>query len=108
MVGNGLNIKKIAMNGCGSTGGGMAQLFAEKGIHVSLSDPSEQAMDAAIKAAKTSNIPENMISKHTDYESLCKKSRRNQSLRVESAPWISWRQRVGRVDAVFGKGRCDY
>ena len=35
-------------------GGGMALLFAEVGVHVSLSDPSEQAMDAVIKKAEKS------------------------------------------------------
>ena len=35
-------------------GGGMALLFAEVGVHVSLSDPSEQAMDAVIEKAEKS------------------------------------------------------
>jgi 6-phosphogluconate dehydrogenase len=35
-------------------GGGMALLFAEDGVHVSLSDPSEEAMDAVIEKAKKS------------------------------------------------------
>jgi 6-phosphogluconate dehydrogenase len=42
----------IAMIGCGSMGGGMALLFAEDGVNVSLSDPSEQAMDAVIEKAE--------------------------------------------------------
>jgi 6-phosphogluconate dehydrogenase len=42
------------MIGCGSMGGGMALLFAEVGVHVSLSDPSEQAMDAVIEKAEKS------------------------------------------------------
>jgi 6-phosphogluconate dehydrogenase len=42
------------MIGCGSMGGGMALLFAEDGVHVSLSDPSEEAMDAVIEKAKKS------------------------------------------------------
>ena len=33
-------------------GGGMALLFAEDGVNVSLSDPSEQAMDAVINKAE--------------------------------------------------------
>jgi len=44
----------IAMIGCGSMGGGMALLFAEDGVHVSLSDPSEEAMDAVIEKAEKS------------------------------------------------------
>jgi 6-phosphogluconate dehydrogenase len=35
-------------------GGGMALLFAEDGVHVSLSDPSEEAMDAVIGKANKS------------------------------------------------------
>jgi 6-phosphogluconate dehydrogenase len=42
------------MIGCGSMGGGMALLFAEDGVHVSLSDPSEEAMDAVITKAEKS------------------------------------------------------
>ena len=41
------------MIGCGSMGGGMALLFAEDGVHVNLSDPSEEAMDAVIEKAET-------------------------------------------------------
>lgn len=33
-------------------GGGMALLFAEIGVHVSLSDPAEKAMDAVIQKAE--------------------------------------------------------
>lgn len=40
------------MIGCGSMGGGMALLFAEDGVHVSLSDPAEEAMDSIIKKAQ--------------------------------------------------------
>lgn len=46
---------QIAMIGCGSMGGGMALLFAEVGVRVSLSDPSEEAMDAVIDKANKSN-----------------------------------------------------
>jgi 6-phosphogluconate dehydrogenase len=35
-------------------GGGMALLFAEDGVHVSLSDPSEEVMDAVIEKAEKS------------------------------------------------------
>lgn len=40
------------MIGCGSMGGGMAMLFAEIGVHVSLSDPSEETMDAVMQKAE--------------------------------------------------------
>jgi 6-phosphogluconate dehydrogenase len=40
------------MIGCGSMGGGLALLFAENGIHVSLSDPSEENMDSVIDRAE--------------------------------------------------------
>ncbi|KAK4961774.1 hypothetical protein LTR10_002265 [Elasticomyces elasticus] len=66
-----LNIKKIAMIGCGSMGGGMAQLFAENGIHVSLEDPSSDQMDIVIDSAKQAGIPADRINKHSDYKSLC-------------------------------------
>lgn len=46
---------QIAMIGCGSMGGGMALLFAEVGVHVSLSDPFEEAMDAVVDKANKSN-----------------------------------------------------
>jgi 6-phosphogluconate dehydrogenase len=42
------------MIGCGSMGGGMALLFAEDGVQVGLSDPSEEAMDAVIEKAEKS------------------------------------------------------
>ncbi|KAK3634601.1 hypothetical protein LTR56_015181 [Elasticomyces elasticus] len=66
-----LNIKKIAMIGCGSMGGGMAQLFAENGIHVSLEDPSSDQMEIVIDSAKQAGIPADRFSKHSDYQSLC-------------------------------------
>ncbi|KAJ9636353.1 hypothetical protein H2199_008028 [Coniosporium tulheliwenetii] len=68
---SGLNIKKIAMIGCGSMGGGMALLFAENGIEVSLQDPSVEAMDLIIETAKKDEIPAERLKKYTDYESLC-------------------------------------
>ncbi|OAL04598.1 6-phosphogluconate dehydrogenase C-terminal domain-like protein [Phaeosphaeriaceae sp. SRC1lsM3a] len=52
-------------------GGGMALLFAEVGVHVSLSDPSEEAMDAVIDKANKSNY-NGRVQKYTDYDSLCK------------------------------------
>ncbi|KAF2840884.1 6-phosphogluconate dehydrogenase C-terminal domain-like protein [Patellaria atrata CBS 101060] len=66
-----VNINKLAMIGCGSMGGGMTLLFAEHGIHVSLQDPSEDAMDNVIKTAKDAGV-EKYVSRFNDYESLCK------------------------------------
>lgn len=68
---NTLDLKKIAMIGCGSMGGGMAQLFAENGAEVGLQDPSSEAMDNIIEAAKQSNIGDK-LKRFDDYESLCK------------------------------------
>lgn len=45
-------IKTIAMIGCGSMGGGMALLFAEHGLNVSIKDPAEEAMDKIVEEAK--------------------------------------------------------
>jgi len=64
-------IKKVAMIGAGSMGGGMALLLAEKGISVSIEDPSESTVDALIKSAEEQGI-HNKLSKHEDYEDLCK------------------------------------
>jgi len=61
----------IAMIGCGSMGGGMALLFAEDGVHVSLSDPSEEAMDAIIHKADEAGY-NGKLSKYKDYDALCK------------------------------------
>nr|POE99452.1 6-phosphogluconate dehydrogenase, decarboxylating [Quercus suber] len=66
-----MEIKKIAMIGCGSMGGGMALLFAEEGISVSLQDPSEQAMDELLAKAKEEGL-ENKIAKYSNYDALCK------------------------------------
>lgn len=66
-----MEITKIAMIGCGSMGGGMALLFAENGIDVSLQDPAEKAMDSVIAKAKEDGITAS-VTKHTNYESLCK------------------------------------
>lgn len=65
------DIKKIAMIGCGSMGGGMALLFAEKGIHVALQDPSSDAMTNVIKQGEKDGVADK-LSKHEDYEDLCK------------------------------------
>lgn len=64
-------IKKLAMIGCGSMGGGMALLFAENGCEVLLQDPSDAAMDGVIEQAKKDGVGEK-LSKYQDYESMCK------------------------------------
>ncbi|KAK4554144.1 hypothetical protein LTR86_008671 [Recurvomyces mirabilis] len=71
MASKGLDIKTIAMIGCGSMGGGMAQLFAENSYHVALEDPSQDQVQVVLDAAKASNIPSDRFSKHADYKSLC-------------------------------------
>ncbi|KAI7685121.1 6-phosphogluconate dehydrogenase C-terminal domain-like protein, partial [Hortaea werneckii] len=68
----GLDIQRIAMIGCGSMGGGMAQLFAEKGIFVGLQDPNESIMDRVLDSAAKAGIAKDRIKKYNDYESLCK------------------------------------
>jgi 6-phosphogluconate dehydrogenase len=65
-----LDVKKIAMIGCGSMGGGMAQLFAEHGMSVGLQDPSTDAMDKLIQQAKKDGGP-NELKRFDDYGSLC-------------------------------------
>lgn len=59
------------MIGCGSMGGGMALLFAEIGVHVSLSDPSDKAMDAVMQKAEQQGY-HGKVDKYKDYASLCK------------------------------------
>lgn len=49
----------------------MAMLFAEKGIHVSLQDPSKETMQGVRKQAEKEGFGERM-SIHENYESLCK------------------------------------
>ncbi|KAF2822353.1 6-phosphogluconate dehydrogenase C-terminal domain-like protein [Ophiobolus disseminans] len=49
----------------------MALLFAEDGVHVSLSDPSEEAMDAVIEKAEKSGY-NGKVKKYKHYDSLCK------------------------------------
>ncbi|SMY18616.1 unnamed protein product [Zymoseptoria tritici ST99CH_1A5] len=63
-------IKKLAMIGCGSMGGGMALLFAENGCSVCLQDPSDEAMKRVIAQAEKDNVGDK-LSKYSDYESLC-------------------------------------
>ena len=58
------------MIGCGSMGGGMALLFAEKGLKVSLQDPSSEAMNGIIFQAEELGFG-SRISAHKDYKSLC-------------------------------------
>jgi len=58
------------MIGCGSMGGGMAMLFAEKGLHVSLSDPSEDAINKIIKDAEKVNFGDR-VHKSKDYKDFC-------------------------------------
>lgn len=65
-----MGIEKIAMIGCGSMGGGMALLFAEKGLNVSLQDPSSKAMKGIKSQAEKDGVGER-ISLHEDYKSLC-------------------------------------
>lgn len=55
------------MIGCGSMGGGMALLFAENGIHVNLSDPSEDAMDTVIEKAEKAGY-NGRVKKHAGKE----------------------------------------
>lgn len=71
MAEHGLDIKKLAMIGCGSMGGGMAQLFAENDIRVSLNDPSSATMDAVRRSAARAGIPADMLHTYGDYASLC-------------------------------------
>jgi 6-phosphogluconate dehydrogenase len=65
-----LDVKKIAMIGCGSMGGGMAQLFAEHGMSVGLQDPSTDAMDKLIQKAQKDGVP-NELKRFDDYGTLC-------------------------------------
>jgi 6-phosphogluconate dehydrogenase len=58
------------MIGCGSMGGGMALLFAENHINVSLSDPSKEAMDAVISKAEEAGY-HNKVHAYKDYKPLC-------------------------------------
>ena len=48
----------------------MALLFASRGIHVLLNDPSEKTMDDLLRTAKEDDIASH-LSKHTDYDSVC-------------------------------------
>ncbi|KAL8739162.1 MAG: hypothetical protein Q9181_000191 [Wetmoreana brouardii] len=64
-------IRKLAMIGCGSMGGGMALLFAEHGVTVALNDPSEENMNQLLETAKKDGIS-NRLEKHGSYDELCK------------------------------------
>ncbi|CAK4031268.1 6-phosphogluconate dehydrogenase (decarboxylating) like [Lecanosticta acicola] len=64
-------IKKLAMIGCGSMGGGMALLFAENGCDVLLQDPSNEAMDKVLQQAEKDGVGEK-LSKYQDYASMCR------------------------------------
>ncbi|MCJ1483730.1 hypothetical protein MMC06_003898 [Schaereria dolodes] len=59
------------MIGCGSMGGGMALLFAEHGVTVSLEDPSEETVQSLIETGKKAGL-ESKLAKHQGYEELCK------------------------------------
>ena len=52
-------------------GGGMALLFAERGITVLLNDPAESTMDSLLETAEKDGL-RNRLEKHLDYDSLCK------------------------------------
>jgi len=64
------DIKKIAMIGCGSMGGGMALLFAENGLDVYLSDPSEENIKSLTKAGEEQKLA-SKLHKTEGYEELC-------------------------------------
>ena len=59
------------MIGCGSMGGGMALLFAENGIHVSLNDPSEDAVNGLLEQGNKEGFGDR-LEKRLDYQDLCK------------------------------------
>jgi len=65
-----MEIKKVAMIGAGSMGGGMALLLGENGISVSIQDPSSETVDQLIKSAEEQGI-HGKLSKHDDYKELC-------------------------------------
>ncbi|KAL8900687.1 MAG: hypothetical protein Q9192_000937 [Flavoplaca navasiana] len=65
-----MNVLQLAMIGCGSMGGGMALLFAEHGITVSLNDPSEENMDQLLATAKQDGL-QDRLRKHSSYDELC-------------------------------------
>ncbi|KAL8873860.1 MAG: hypothetical protein Q9174_000740 [Haloplaca sp. 1 TL-2023] len=51
-------------------GGGMALLFAEHGVTVSLNDPSEETMDQLLATAREEGL-QDRLEKHGSYEDLC-------------------------------------
>ncbi|TVY75975.1 6-phosphogluconate dehydrogenase [Lachnellula suecica] len=65
-----MDIKKVAMIGAGSMGGGMALLLAEHGVSVSIQDPSAETVDKLIKSGEEQGI-HGKLSKHEDYKDLC-------------------------------------
>lgn len=65
-----LDVKQLSMIGCGSMGGGMALLFAEKGIHVGLQDPSADAMNKLLKQAEKDGLGDK-LHRFDSYEKLC-------------------------------------
>ena len=71
MGNQGLDVKSLAMIGCGSMGGGMALLFAEKGFNVLLQDPSTEAMDGILKSAKKDGIADRMTKFNGIYVDGC-------------------------------------
>ena len=52
-------------------GGGMALLFAEKGITVLLEDPSQESLNQVLETARKVGL-EDKLEKHQGYGSLCK------------------------------------
>ena len=58
------------MIGAGSMGGGLALLMAEKGLSVSIQDPSEATVDALLRSAEDQGLT-NKLTKHETYEDLC-------------------------------------
>ncbi|PVH83829.1 6-phosphogluconate dehydrogenase C-terminal domain-like protein [Cadophora sp. DSE1049] len=64
-----MDIKKVAMIGAGSMGGGLALLMAEKGISVSIQDPSEATVDTLLKTAEEQDLA-NKIKKYENYKDL--------------------------------------
>ena len=51
-------MKQIAIIGCGSMGGGLALLFAENGLHVSLKDTKVEIIDDTIEKARADGFGE--------------------------------------------------
>jgi hypothetical protein len=75
----------VAMIGCRSMGGGLALLFAEHGVSVSLHDPSSVVMDGVIESAKQQNI-DPVPSKHW-IPSLSVQALARRKSSFQSSPW---------------------